>query len=71
MCVVKVVDVQILSLSEVSVQHAIMEGEGDCTLAFWRKAHDSAFRSVCEEYDIEYNEERLIVFEDLKWFMIL
>lgn len=60
-CVVKVVDVQILSLSEVSVQHAIMEG--DCTLAFWREAHDSAFRSDCEEYDIEYNEERLIVFE--------
>lgn len=38
-CIIKNINVTILPFSEVTKEHAWKEGEGDRTLAYWRKVH--------------------------------
>ena len=42
--VIETVSVVILPFNEVSEQFAFEEGEGDRSLAYWRKAHENYFR---------------------------
>ncbi|MDM8279813.1 ASCH domain-containing protein [Ligilactobacillus agilis] len=41
---IQVDQVQIVPYLEVDEDHAFREGEGDRTLAYWRKAHDAFFK---------------------------
>lgn len=62
-CIIKVTNVYRLPFNEVNEEHARMEGEGDRTLAHWRKTHETAFRMDCAEYGLEFDEAMSIVFE--------
>ena len=42
--VLRVTDVTVTDLDGVSAGHAFAEGEGDRTLAYWRRAHEDFFR---------------------------
>jgi uncharacterized protein YhfF len=47
-CVIETVQVDIVPFSEVSAEFAATEGEGDGSLAYWRRAHTAYFARVCE-----------------------
>ena len=46
-CVIETVRVDIVAFDEVSAEFAATEGEGDGSLAYWRRAHDEFFGREC------------------------
>ncbi|MBK4877302.1 hypothetical protein CUZ94_0850 [Enterococcus faecium] len=57
----------ILPFSEVTKEHAWKEGEGDRTLAYWRKVHAEFFKHAYKEaLNIEFTEEKLVVYEEFE-----
>ena len=68
-CIVKTIKVYVTEFRNVSKEHAFKEGEGDRTLAYWRKVHedflinelasvnrtfDENTKVVCEEFELVY-----------------
>lgn len=47
LCVIETLRVDIVPFSEVSAEFAATEGEGDGSLAFWRRAHTAFFGREC------------------------
>ena len=73
-CIVKTVKVEICTFDEVTEEFAAREGEGDASLAYWRRAHESFFRMdmgsigmeftpdmrvICESFTLVYREDNL------------
>ena len=47
-CIIRTVTVEVVAFDAVSEEFAAAEGEGDCSLAFWRDAHRAAFSRELE-----------------------
>ena len=62
-CIVKTTDVQIKAFNEVDEQHAYGEGEGDRSLAYWRKIHWEVFSRYCTNLEREPSETMPLVCE--------
>ena len=69
-CIIKTTKVEIVPFNEVNAEHAYKEGEGNRSLAYWRKVHEKFFtkalnkvgmpftpdmKVVCEEFFVVYN----------------
>ena len=54
-CVVEVVRVEIKAFLEVDANFAFLEGEGDRSLAYWRKAHEDFFSAWASEIGLSWN----------------
>ena len=63
LCIIKTVEVEIKPYIQVDAQFAYEEGEGDRSLAYWRKAHWNFFGQVCGWLDRELSEEMPLVCE--------
>lgn len=61
--IIEVTEVQECLFSEVTEEFAAQEGEGDRTLAWWRKAHWNFFAKECAEIGIEPSEQMALVLE--------
>lgn len=48
LCIVETTQVDVMPFNEVDEQFAYDEGEGDRSLAYWRRAHEEFFGRVCE-----------------------
>lgn len=70
-CIIKTTRVYVVPFNQVSEAHAYKEGEGNRTLAYWRKVHEEFFADclkdvelafsvtmdvVCEEFEVVYAE---------------
>ncbi len=55
--------VNIVPFDEVTPEFAAAEGEGDLTLAFWRRVHWAYFSGVCEGLGREADERMPVVCE--------
>lgn len=67
LCVVENINVEVMPFNEVTAVHARKEGEGDLSLAYWKKAHLDFFpRYYKEELGIEFNEDHRIIYEEFK-----
>ena len=68
-CIIKTTRVYVTEFNNVSEDHAFKEGEGDRTLSYWRKVHESFLKNelasvnkvfngntkvVCEEFEVVY-----------------
>jgi len=62
-CIIKTTEVQIKAFNEVDEQHAYGEGEGDRSLAYWRKIHWEVFSRYCANMDREPSETMPLVCE--------
>lgn len=62
-CVIKDYDVYIRPFKEVPPFHAYAEGEGDRSLAHWRKVHEEFFIECSEESGIPFTEDSLVICE--------
>lgn len=65
-CVIKHSRVYQLPFKDVTEEHAFKEGEGDRTLEYWRKAHYKFFRPLFESYNLEFNEDEIMVCEEFE-----
>ena len=62
-CVIRNYDVYLRSFREVPPFHAYAEGEGDRSLAYWRRVHKAFFQACAAESGIPFTEESLVVCE--------
>lgn len=65
-CITKTIKVSIVPFLEVSEEHAFKEGEGDRSLATWRKEHTDLFTQWYEEENLEFHENIPVVCEEFK-----
>jgi uncharacterized protein YhfF len=65
-CIIKNKNVSVLPFKEILTEHARIEGEGDKSLEYWRRAHRSVFKRETDRMGIEFNEELLVVFEEFE-----
>ena len=64
--VIKTVQVDIRRFDDVDEAFARREGEGDKTLAYWRKVHDAYFRRVLKGSGVAVDGDLLIVCEQFE-----
>lgn len=65
-CIIETKKISICAFSEVSEEHALKEGEGDRSLAYWRKVHKDFFSKELKEYGLAFDDEMLIVCEEFE-----
>lgn len=65
-CITKTTKVYTCLFNEVSENHALKEGEGDLSLAYWRKAHKDFFSKELKEYDLDFDENMVVVCEEFE-----
>ncbi|MGL5406272.1 MAG: GNAT family N-acetyltransferase [Propionibacteriaceae bacterium] len=63
-CVTRTTDVQIVRLGDVTLEHAIAEGEGYTTIADWRSGHEQFWRSpefIAGMGELELTDDTMVV----------
>lgn len=65
-CIIQTVKVEIVPYNQITDKHAYDEGEGDRTLAYWKKVHQNFFTKELEKYNLEFDENRCVVYEHFK-----
>lgn len=65
-CIVEVISVEVMPFNQVPAEFAYEEGEGDKSLAFWRRVHWDFFSMECEQIGREPAEDMPVVLEKFK-----
>ena len=65
-CVTHTTRVYTMPFCEVTAGHAYKEGEGDRSLAYWRKVHEDFFRAELEEAGLEFSPSIPVVCEEFE-----
>ena len=65
-CVLLTMNVELLPFREISALHAYKEGEGDRTLAYWRRVHEAFFKKHLSKRGLSFHEDRLVVYEEFR-----
>jgi uncharacterized protein YhfF len=66
LCVIETSSVVVLPFNQVSAEFAAIEGEGDGSLEFWRKAHRDYFERECHAAGKLFSEDMLISCEQFR-----
>lgn len=65
-CVIQTTRVYVVAFQDVSADHALKEGEGDCSLAYWRQVHQSFFTQCLKEVGMSFDESMKVVCEEFQ-----
>ena len=65
---VRIIDVLVFRFSDVPQSWAEVEGEGDCSLAWWRDAHRDYFSRQCALWGVPWHEDMQVVCE--RWDLV-
>lgn len=65
-CIIQTIRMEIVPFFEIREEHAYLEGEGDRSLAYWRKVHEEFFKDCLEEKGLVFTEEMKVVWEEFK-----
>lgn len=65
-CIVKTTKVYVTTFDAVSEEHAFKEGEGDRSLAYWRRAHRDFFADELKAVDRQFDESMELVCEEFE-----
>ncbi len=65
-CIIEITSVTQCRFNQVSAEFAALEGEGDKSLTWWKKAHWDFFSKECEQLNITPSDEMLLVLEQFK-----
>ena len=65
-CIIEITEVEILPFNKVEEKFAWLEGEGDRSLAYWKKVHTDFFARELTSYNITFSEDMLVVCEKFK-----
>ena len=63
-CIIRNIRVYVTSFEQVTEEHARKEGEGDRSLAYWRKVHENFFTKELSEAGYAFDEKMGIVCEE-------
>lgn len=62
-CIIQTTNIEIVPYKDVTEEFAATEGEGDKSLAYWKRAHWNYFSSEMKKTGMEPNEDMLVVCE--------
>ena len=65
-CIIENTKVYVVPFCEVSAKHAFKEGEGDRSLAYWRKVHETFFTTCMEDAGLDFDENMKVVCEEFR-----
>ena len=65
-CVLRTTAVRIVPYCEVSAEFASREGEGDLSLAYWRRVHESFFTRTMAEAGLTFTQDMPVVCEEFE-----
>ena len=65
-CVIRTARVYVTAYKDVSTEQAWREGEGDRSLAYWRRVHEEFFRKELESAGLEFTEDMGVVCEEFE-----
>src|SRR5690625_3408189 len=64
--IVETTSVEVIPFNEVTEEHAYLEGEGDRSLAYWRKVHEECCRKELESMEQPFHNQIPVVCEKFK-----
>lgn len=62
-CIIETTLVTRCQYNQVTEEFAALEGEGDGTLTWWKKAHQQFFSDECDQLGIEFKDDIFLVLE--------
>lgn len=62
-CVIRTTAVEVLPFTEVTDEHAALEGEGDGSLGYWRRTHREYYQRVLRDTGRDISDDMPVVFE--------
>lgn len=65
-CVIQTISVEVLPFNQITAEQAFKEGEGDRTLAYWRRVHQSFWQQQFVDYPLVFSDEMLVIYEEFK-----
>lgn len=65
-CIIQTTKVYQTPFSEITPDHARKEGEGDRSLAYWRRVHEAFFTEELREAGIAFHEDLMLVCEEFR-----
>ena len=65
-CVIRTTKVYVSPFDEVSAEHAYKEGEGDRSLAYWRKVHQEFFQEELNGVGLNFSDDMQVVCEEFE-----
>ena len=66
LCITRTTRVYLTPFREVSAAHAFREGEGNRSLAYWRKVHEAFFSEELESVGLTFTEDMTVVCEEFE-----
>ncbi len=66
LCIIRNTRVHTLPFHAVDARHAFLEGEGDCSLAWWREVHERFFRQALAPYALPFTKDIAVVCEEFE-----
>ncbi|MCF7953916.1 MAG: ASCH domain-containing protein [Spirochaetales bacterium] len=63
-CIIETVRLDRYRFKKVPASFAVMEGEGDKTLEYWKRAHREAFTREAEEFGFDFHEDLDVLCEE-------
>lgn len=65
-CIIRTTKIEVVPFSEVTAEHAKLEGEGDLSLDYWREVHWEFFSEEAEAANHHFFETDPVVCEEFK-----
>jgi len=65
-CIIRTTRVSIVPFDEISERQAALEGEGDLSLAYWRRVHRDFFTAELAGAGLSFDERMPVVFEEFE-----
>lgn len=65
-CITQTTKVYVTPFHAVTAEHAYKEGEGDKSLAFWRKVHEDFFTECLAEVNLKFSPDMQVVCEEFE-----
>ena len=65
-CIIRTTKVYTVPFSGVNAEHAFREGEGDRSLAYWRRVHERFFSEELKKEGLAFDPQMLVVCEEFE-----
>lgn len=65
-CIIQNIKVDIIPFNKVSTEHAYKEGEGNKSLKYWRKVHQTFFTESLLKINMKFTCDMKVVYEEFK-----
>lgn len=65
-CLIQTTEVRTVPFNQVSEPHAYKEGEGDRSLAYWRRVHEDFFEQELAQVGLDFSQDMPVVCEEFR-----